>query len=81
MPELRDDEEVVRMVAAASSTVEALGVPGVPDTPMRRIYFDLARLLPTADPRELAMGTAAFLALGKEMRELYARKSPFAAAA
>lgn len=73
MTGLSDEEEVERLTAAAWTTVEALGVP---DTPMRRVYFDVARILATSEATELAMASAAFLALNNEMIELYTRKSP-----
>lgn len=61
------------MIAAAWATVEALGMP---DTPARRVYFDLARIIGDGEATEMAMASAAFLALSKEMHEIYARKSP-----
>ncbi len=73
MSQLSDEEEAERLVAAAWATVEALGVS---DSPMRRVYFELARILATSEGTELAMASAAFLALGREMRDLYTRKSP-----
>jgi hypothetical protein len=67
------DDEVETMIAATWSTVEALGVP---DTPMRRVLFDLARLVITSNGPELRMAMAAFHALSKEMQEAYQRKTP-----
>jgi hypothetical protein len=68
-----DDDEAGRMAAAAWATVEALGMP---DTSVRRVYFDLADIIGGGEPTEMAMASAAFLALSREMREVYTRKSP-----
>jgi hypothetical protein len=73
MSELDPEEQADRMVAAVWITVESLGVP---DTPMRRVLFQLARLVGLSHGDELALASATLRALLKEMQEVYNPKTP-----
>lgn len=73
MAQVTPDEEVDEMTAATWHTVEAMGMP---DSPIRRVLFDLAKIIATGTGNEVGLATIAYIPLMKELQELYQRKTP-----
>jgi len=61
------------MISATWAFVEWLGIP---DTPARRVLFELAAIAALPDTEELALASAGYLALTREFTEQYTPKSP-----
>jgi hypothetical protein len=61
------------MIRATWQFVEALGIP---DTPVRRVLFDLADIIAGPGIEEVALASAGYRILMKEFEEQYTPKSP-----
>ena len=61
------------MVRATWQFVEALGIP---DTPVRRVLFDLANIIAAPGGEDVGLASAAYRVLTKEFEEQYTPKSP-----
>lgn len=61
------------MTRATWQFVEALGIP---DTPVRRVLFDLANIIAASGGEDIALASAGYTALMKEFEEQYTPKSP-----
>lgn len=73
MAQLTPDEEVDEMTAATWRSVEAMGMP---DSPIRRVLFDLAEIIQTGTGNEVGLASIAYLPLMQELQQLYQRKTP-----
>jgi hypothetical protein len=61
------------MISATWAFVEWFGIP---DSPVRRVLFELAAIVAIPDTEELAVASAGYLALTKEFTAQYTPKSP-----
>ncbi|MFL0361309.1 hypothetical protein [Curtobacterium flaccumfaciens] len=72
MAELPGDDHL-GPVASTWSLVERVGMP---NTPVRRTLFDLAKIIETGSSDELLLASAAYRALATSIEDVYRRRSP-----